>query len=253
MDNIALLVISCDKYQDLWNKYFTLFKKYWPDCPFPIYLQTNFMDFDCEINVNIIKVGIDNSWSDGLMKSLSHLEKFDYVLLMMEDMFLNHKVDNSQIVSIIAEFNIVKGNFITLINEPLSDKPLNHQFGIISPKAMYRSTATAALWKREVLIDVLNPIETAWQFEKKGSIRTDKYNGFYSVHKSCFNFFHGVIKGKWTIEAATEFTKMGMEIDFSVREIYSSQNDLYQKIYKYCRKIILKLVPFSYRRLLLRK
>lgn len=36
----AVLVNSCDKYSETWIPFFTLLKKYWPDCEYPIYLNT---------------------------------------------------------------------------------------------------------------------------------------------------------------------------------------------------------------------
>lgn len=253
MEKIALLVLSCDKYSDLWPSYFTLLNKYWPDCPFKIYLQTNFYDFDSEANVTILKVGKDKSWSDGLIKSINQLQNYDYVLLMMEDMFLNKQVETDKLLEVIHKFIELNGSFITLINEPIADKTFNDYFGTISPGAMYRATATAALWKKQVLLDILDPLETAWQFEKIASKRTDIYTGFYSVKKSYFNFFHGVVKGKWTLEAVSEFKRLGMEVDLNQRNIFSPRSNFGFRIYKFFRKVIINIIPFRYRRLLLRK
>ena len=38
--NITVLVNSCDSYSDAWYPFFTLWKKYWPDCKYPIILNT---------------------------------------------------------------------------------------------------------------------------------------------------------------------------------------------------------------------
>jgi hypothetical protein len=252
MKNIALLVLSCDKYSDLWENYFILFNKFWPECPFPVYLQTNNQDFESERLTKVIKVGEGHTWSEDLLNSLSVLHEYNYVLLMMEDMFLNRNVNNSRVFSIINDFLNIDGNFITLINEPKHDKRHSENFGIISPGAMYRATATAALWKINVLVDILRKNETAWDFEKKGSVRSDQYDGFYSVVDNCFSFFHGVIKGQWTIEAVKEFERMGLSIDLTSRNIFSTKTVLYRFFYVKIRKLVLEMVPFKYRRLMLR-
>ena len=36
----TVLCCSCDKYADLQPKFLALFRKYWPDCPFPLVLVT---------------------------------------------------------------------------------------------------------------------------------------------------------------------------------------------------------------------
>jgi len=38
---IAVLVVSCDKYADLWPPFFQLFLRFWPECPFSVYLISN--------------------------------------------------------------------------------------------------------------------------------------------------------------------------------------------------------------------
>jgi hypothetical protein len=35
-DRIAIPVVSCDKYSDLWQPFFALFDRFWPDCPLDI-------------------------------------------------------------------------------------------------------------------------------------------------------------------------------------------------------------------------
>jgi hypothetical protein len=170
----------------------------------------------------------------------------------MEDMFLNRNVNNIHLFSVINEFLSIDGNFITLINEPNYDKKHGINFGIISPGAMYRATATAALWKIDILAVILRKNETAWDFEKKGSVRSDRYDGFYSVEDDCFSFFHGVIKGQWTIEAVKEFDRIGLSIDLTSRSIFSSKTVLFRFFYVNVRKILIKIVPFKYRRLMLR-
>ena len=37
----AILVVSFDAYQDLWPVFFQAFFKYWPDCPYRVYLGAN--------------------------------------------------------------------------------------------------------------------------------------------------------------------------------------------------------------------
>jgi hypothetical protein len=56
MKNVDLSILSYDRNSDLWVNYFVLFNKFWPDCPFPVYLQTNSQDIENERITNVIKV-----------------------------------------------------------------------------------------------------------------------------------------------------------------------------------------------------
>ena len=52
---LSVLVISCDRYADLWRPFFELFWRHWPDCQGPVYLGSNFTDYS-DPRVQTIKV-----------------------------------------------------------------------------------------------------------------------------------------------------------------------------------------------------
>src|SRR5262249_11393787 len=37
----AILVASCERYCQAWRPFFTLFQRYWPDCPYQVFLGTD--------------------------------------------------------------------------------------------------------------------------------------------------------------------------------------------------------------------
>ena len=55
---LAILVNSCDKYEDAWDPFFKLLKIQWPDCPYRIYLNTEFKNYVCDcFDVEVINSG----------------------------------------------------------------------------------------------------------------------------------------------------------------------------------------------------
>lgn len=68
-NKFAILIVSCDKYSDLWNPFFKSFFRFWPDCPFDIYLLSNYKSIDMP-QVNSLLIDEDISWSDNLYKCL---------------------------------------------------------------------------------------------------------------------------------------------------------------------------------------
>lgn len=40
MQDMCILVVSCDKYADCWTPFSDCMRKFWPDCPYPVYLCT---------------------------------------------------------------------------------------------------------------------------------------------------------------------------------------------------------------------
>tara|TARA_X000000950_G_scaffold209908_1_gene252405 strand:- start:17374 stop:18150 length:777 start_codon:yes stop_codon:yes gene_type:complete len=252
-NKIGLLVISCDNYSDLWDPFFKFFHLAWHDCPYKIHLLTNHLEFESDyMDLEVIKVGDDKSWSDNLIKGLEFMGEYDYVLLFLEDMLLNRKVENERIFSLFSDFFKLDGNFLSLLNEPKPTKSFNDNFGILEKKALYRSTATATLWKKNVLIKLLKPGESAWAFEKKGSVRSDVFSDFYSVYKDEIIWINAVIKNKWTYPAIREFKRRNILID-SKRERISITSTIFQKLYLFIRSIILKIIPFKIQRTLFKK
>ena len=91
----AVLVVSCDKYSDLWNPFFYFFKKHWPDCPYDIYLGSNTIDFKKD-GIKMLFSGKDIDWSNSTMKIVSQLSS-KYLLILLEDMFIVSPIDTSKV------------------------------------------------------------------------------------------------------------------------------------------------------------
>jgi hypothetical protein len=72
LPDASILVVSCDGYQDLWKPFFSCFLKYWPDCPFPVYLGSNNLTYpDCRVRSLAIEIYID--YSSNLIKMLHNI------------------------------------------------------------------------------------------------------------------------------------------------------------------------------------
>lgn len=83
--DISVLVVSCDKYSDLWGPFFTLFWRYWtvPSCK--VYLGSNYLIYN-DPRVETIAIGEDKNWSHGLIEIVSKIDT-PYIILMLEDFF----------------------------------------------------------------------------------------------------------------------------------------------------------------------
>ena len=94
MNNVSIIFCTCDAYADLWNGFFKLFRKYWPDFDGEIILNTERKAFQYEgLNISApLNCGNDVSWSDRLAMSLDRASG-EYVLIMLEDFYLKAPVD----------------------------------------------------------------------------------------------------------------------------------------------------------------
>tara|TARA_B100001750_G_scaffold246405_1_gene268620 strand:+ start:2917 stop:3681 length:765 start_codon:yes stop_codon:yes gene_type:complete len=241
-DDTAILVVSYDGYADMWHLFFKTFFTYWPHCPYKVFLMTNKKSFHFE-GVNVLGLGKDDGWSKNLLKSITLLNEYKNLILFIDDAFLCSKVNSKDIQDAIVEFDNIQGKFLTLVSEPKPTKKSNEIFGSIEHGEPYRVTATFALWNVDFLKEFLVPEENAWEFEKKGSRRSDKYEkGFFSVNEDKFNYIHGVFKGKWHPNAIKALNEKGF--DFKIdREVMSLKERLKFDSYRSLRSLIFALVP----------
>jgi hypothetical protein len=244
-ENFAILVLSCDKYSDLWGPFFSLFWRFWPDCPFTLYLLSNTIGVDDKRVKNLL-VGKDISWSDNLINSLNQLKEH-YILLFMDDLFLIESVKTDKFIKLLKTTFEINAKYVTM--DPLykPDKHFNDLVGLISKGAIYRASTVLTIWDRSVLLELLKNGESAWDFEIYGTIRSDKYDDFYATCDNYFNVINGVIKGKWQRSAIRKIRSLGVEIDLIKRNRMTfSETILFY--FKRQQTKILYLLPAQYRR-----
>lgn len=227
-NNCAIIISSCDAYNDAWEPFFTLFFRYWPDCPFPIYLISNYKEHK-DKRIISIRVGEDKKWATNMMAALE-ITKCPYVIYFQEDYFLQSRVNTEYIEKLVyyAESNNI--SCLRLFPSPPPDIFFKNSLnlGQISKDAAYRVSLQAALWKSKDLKDLVCEGESGWDMEYNGTLRSVGKDLFLSVKKPVLNYLTqtGIVKGKWTVEAVKLCKKEGIEIDLSKRAVNYKINHL---------------------------
>lgn len=200
-DPVAFVVVSCDRYADLWDPFFHCLDKYWPDCPYPVYLVTNHKDYD-KYGVTVIKVGNDKSYSDNLQIAISQLEE-SWAILWLEDVFISKRVDTRRLQAIIEEAQSLGVGYLKLS----ADLPLSYEqgtqlgIGPIPKGVRYRSAVGLSLYQIETLEKLLIPNATAWELDTS-KISNELDVPFYALTRTAASrppiiWINGVIKGRW--------------------------------------------------------
>lgn len=248
--SVAFIVMTCDNYSDLWPMNLHFFEKNWPDCSFDKYFITNYKSIP-DSSFECMKIGKDQSWSDNLLKVLSVLKtKYKYVLITLEDVPIIEKVNQEKLIAMMKIFFELDANFLSFNNKPKATNKFNKYFGIIKEGSVYRPTCEYSLWKISVLEDLLVKGENAWEFERFGAVRSDKYDKFYIVYKSIFVTCHTVVKGKWIRSAYKEINKLGFKPDIQNRKVFSRKEELFYHLYLLVFNLFHRtfLVPWQLRR-----
>jgi hypothetical protein len=243
--NCAVLIVSCDKYKDLWGPCITLFRRFWTNCPYPIYLLSNTEAAEFP-NVSSIVTGSDKSWSDNLHIALDTIHE-QYVLLYIEDLFLTKEVNSSAVESLIERCISEHWNYLRLNPTPKGDRKIDDAVSYISAGSVYRSSVVFSVWKKDALSSMLKEGESAWDFEEIGTKRTDTLDGFYASNHTLLHASNTVIKGVWEVEALNTVRKLGIEPDTNSRRVMTNKEYALWKL-KQMRSLLFHLLPHGIKR-----
>ena len=241
----SVFVNSSDGFDDCWPPFFTLLKRYWPDCTAPIYLNTEKKTYrhpDIQVNSTQVQGTATNrlTWSECLNAGLTMLET-PLVLYFQEDYFIHQAVLDERIQQAVK--HMLENPEVLHIgltkhgsHGPFGDYPLKG-FKTIGPKARYRISTQAGLWRVDALKSYLRRRENGWMFEIYGTWRSHR-------RKECFltaqcdsifggppiDYLHtGIIKGQWLPQMPDVFKENDICVDFSKRGFYQQKHPMLRK------------------------
>ncbi len=162
---LELVILSCDKYADLWEHHINLLQKYWCLSEIKISLVS---ESDCGKsfqNVNIIKAG-SKEFSSRLEYALSFIES-KYVLLILDDYFLCNKVSFDKIKNLIDECEQKNVDYIRLFKRPKHSvkEEFANGFYRIDTSDNYAVNLFPSIWKTEKLRETFIKPASAWEYE----------------------------------------------------------------------------------------
>jgi hypothetical protein len=194
----ALVILSCDAYRDLWEPCLTLYRRYWPDCPYPMFLVSETMPVE-DARVRALAVGAGRSWSEVVRDALSSLPHRD-VLLMLDDFLLTGPVSSLAIEARRRSHRALGGAYLRLapLPGPSARVAADPTIGEHERGAPYRASLQAAFWDRRTLLDLLRPDESPWDFERDGSRRSSAVPApFYATWSPTLRYVNAVVRGRW--------------------------------------------------------
>ena len=190
----AVLVNSCDQYSEAWNPFFTLLRKYWPHCPYPMYLNTETETYNQHF-VNVINCD-GNSWGSRLHFALSQIDS-EYVIVLLEDFFIQKAVDSEEIFKCIERMkndDQIAVFYFSRITGYHTDSTEYEKYFHMNPQehpsrfGRYMINCQAALWRKSVLMEAVRKSKTPWELEE------DAYN---NLSEDIKNMKYYCLKNAW--------------------------------------------------------
>lgn len=263
MNDISILVNTSDSFEDCWNPFFQLFATYWPDCDWPIVLNTEIKSYSYSgLDIRCARVAAGESrrlsWSECLMRCLDGIDT-PYLLYLQEDYFLEAPVQVEKLKTLVDQMRKGRADVIRVM-ECGGAGPWhatdNQALWRVDQHARYRIALQAGLWRTSTLRNQLRAHESPWQLEVFGSARArrNKNEKVLCVNR---DLHHGpgkeilpytptgVVSGRWAKHVVVDlFARHGIAMDFTQRGFYdrsASQKrpaPIYRRLYDRLRSII---------------
>lgn len=185
LQDVSIVIASCDKYSGLWNPFFTLLFKNWPSIDHgennsvPIFLISNTKKFEHPRVQNILFPN-EISWSDNMLETLAQV-KTKYILYLQEDYFLTKPVNEQLLESMLAYMKDHDAAFLEVAGfnnniQTVKQKVLLEHvttLGELNKHSLYRTSLQAGIWSKDKLAWLIKPGENAVGFEISGSKRSE--------------------------------------------------------------------------------
>jgi hypothetical protein len=183
--------------------------------------------------------GEDKSWSASLRAFLERIPS-DYVLLMLEDFFLDRPVDNSSIDECLQTLHSLDGVAMRLFPNPPCDYALAGVpgVGVLHRLAPFRVSLQACLWNRTKLLALLHDDESSWEFETRGTQRARaQADGYYCVRRAVIHYQHVVERGEWFWTAARRYGRAHIGCDFQARPVMGPMRAATKAVGSFARRL----------------
>jgi len=223
---MKILVISCDKYNDLFGPFHYCMEKYWPNHPEIIYVTESvknpYYRTEC----------LKAEWTVRVKNAAEKIDD-DFILMMCDDVFIREPVNEKRIYYILDSLKEVKDftncSFISGV-KPRPDLEIKPVEGLedigYKPRDNYFNTVNCTLWKKDKLLKCLDgPPINVDKFEWDKTRFHGKYftsmNQNWPIHWGRENNkgHVAITRGKWAQECVDFFNKENYKIDFTKRGI----------------------------------
>lgn len=246
----TIFVNSSDGFEDCWQPFFELFNQYWPGVEAPILLNTERKHWTypgLDLRCTRVQKGDGGArrltWSECLQAGLQQVAT-PLVLYLQEDYFIERRV----LAELIRELAVKMVENPTIRHIGLTHfggegpfrKTDDLRLWEIPPRARYRISAQAGLWRVEALLSYLLPWENGWMFEIFGTRRAwRRHELFLTLNRDVFNpkntpaiqYLHtGIIKGKWHTGIQEVFSRHGIMVNFRERGFHRQRPALIRRL-----------------------
>jgi hypothetical protein len=222
--NVAVLVCSSDSRRDVLERALPSLFKYWPDCPYPIYVGLN-SDHDLGPKISTL-VARPSEWRVECLEQIAKMSE-QYLILVLDDFLFQAPVNQNELSTLVAA--AVHSNLAYLRLVPLGRSIFERLFEltrtpplvdirVIKENRPFYSSLQIAIWNRNHLSSLLGVPGSIWNFEHN---RMHDVTHYAITCGPPILYSHLVEKGRWLPYAKPLLRQAGLPADLGTRPVWS--------------------------------
>lgn len=237
--DLTIVVNTCDAYHDVLSIFFHALRDCWPDCPYPVVINTESRIYShpARVHHHSTKKGEDD-WGARLRATLSTIDS-NYVLMLYDDFIVDAPVSHERVQQALNMLQSQAAAVVAYLIDtalPLSHSDTDEVFVAIRDRVDYRLNSAPAIWRKQDLLDYTEAGDTPWAWEVFGTYRTwGDGRVFYSLNPKqpdIYSYNHkkggAIYRGKWVREVVEQVAqKYPLDIDWTQRGF--SSDTLFEK------------------------
>lgn len=249
---LAIYLAAYDPYKDLFDIFIEQFKKYWPDCPYPLIISNMYFDYDGGNNIIVIHNGDEKDATVRKNKAIEAVDA-DYYLGMEEDRIFCGKVSTEEVEKIL-DFMDKENVYYYRCNASIFKKKkqdkyegYDHYYHIPANEP-YGICGSTVIWSKKLLdYRKKHNLENGYVWEahtlRQASLATEKWvTNSATDDRNLFSIVHCIEKQKWIRKSKKLIQTEGYVID-NKRVTQNLKDTIYMNI-----KDICKYMPIKYRK-----
>jgi hypothetical protein len=259
MEKFSIFISSSDNYSDIWDIFFDLFHRFWPEYNGKIYLQTQKKNY-IHKNLNIICTNIGNikEFGASLRAGLNKIEDENILFIMIDYIFMG-KVNHDKIMEYYKFFITHDVDSLRLVEEKFEHYNNTECPDIKQclPPAKHRFFSyQIAFWKKNKLKEMTLPHESPWSSEWYGDKRAHLLPlKLYSIKETIqqpipYDLRGCLHRGKWLNNAIDFLNSINYKINYNQRGLYTNEYKSFSTYLKLSVKLKLDGIKGSYWNLL---
>lgn len=195
----SILIASFAGNADVWPIMDFFLKKYWPDCPYPIFLGANGDDRSSQVPSawRYLNLGPDRSWSESMREYLSALPS-ENVFLLLDDFLLTGCPNAVAIDSAVAAVDRGEADYVILHAKRFPGKRIDDTFSRVRKYDDALTTLKPEIWNKRFFADLLATGLNPWEFERKACLFKQARSGrYWAVTRDAYPINHCLEKGRY--------------------------------------------------------